>query len=87
MVGGATASIGVVSADATIGRATKALAASADAVILCVGFNDTSEGEGSDRTFGLPSGQDSLIRTIWRREQEHDCRTHRRRQRGYERMD
>jgi len=64
MVGGASVGFGVASTEASAGRATKALAASADAVILCVGFNDTSEGEGSDRTFRLPAGQDSLIRAI-----------------------
>jgi len=64
MVGGASVGFGVASTEASTGRATKALAASADAVILCVGFNDTSEGEGSDRTFRLPPGQDSLIRAI-----------------------
>jgi beta-glucosidase len=64
MVGGASVGFGVASTEASTGRATKTLAASADAVILCVGFNDTSESEGSDRTFRLPPGQDSLIRAI-----------------------
>ncbi len=34
----------------------------ADAVVVCVGFNTDSEGEGSDRTFTLPGGQGDLIR-------------------------
>ena len=63
-VGSAIVGFGVTSADAFIGRTTKALAAKADAVILCVGFDSTSEGEGSDRTFELPGGQDELIRQI-----------------------
>ncbi len=64
LVGSATISFGSASLEAYMGRATRTLAANADAVILCVGFNDTSEGEGSDRTFWLPAGQDSLIRMI-----------------------
>src|SRR5580704_9699676 len=55
---------GVTRAEAFIGRATKALAAKADAVIICVGFDDKTESEGSDRTFALPGGQDELIRQI-----------------------
>ena len=42
----------------------KSLAAAADAVVLCVGFNPETEGEDADRTFGLPPGQDALIRDI-----------------------
>ena len=62
--GGASARFGVISADAAVGRETKALAAKSDAVIVCVGFNPASEGEGSDRPFQLPGGQDELIRQI-----------------------
>jgi beta-glucosidase len=40
------------------------VAAQADAVILCVGFDQSTEGEGHDRTFGLPGGQDDLIRAV-----------------------
>ena len=32
-----------------------------DAVIVCVGFDNGSEGEGLDRTFELPDGQDDLV--------------------------
>ena len=63
-VGSATMGFGVIGAEASIGRETKALAAKADAVILCVGFDPSSESEGSDRTFRLPGGQDELIRQI-----------------------
>jgi beta-glucosidase len=48
----------LVSADA------KQFASSADAVILSVGFNAASEGEGHDRTFTLPWGQDALVEAI-----------------------
>jgi beta-glucosidase len=32
-----------------------------DAVIVCVGFDNGNEGEGFDRTFELPDGQDDLV--------------------------
>jgi beta-glucosidase len=40
------------------------VAAKADAVVLCVGFDADDEGEGSDRSFVLPEGQSELIRAI-----------------------
>jgi beta-glucosidase len=40
------------------------MAAHADAVILSVGFNASSESEGGDRSFDLPVGQDQLIERI-----------------------
>jgi beta-glucosidase len=42
----------------------KQLAASADVVIVAAGFDGDSESEGSDRTFGLPPGQDDLIQAM-----------------------
>lgn len=42
----------------------KEIAAKADAVILCLGFSETTEGEGRDRTFRLPGGQDALINAV-----------------------
>ena len=63
-VGSAIVGLGVTRAEAYIGRETKALAAKADAVIICVGFDPKTEGEGFDRTFQLPGGQDELIRQI-----------------------
>ncbi len=62
--GGASIHFGVIGSDANVGRATKALAAKADAVILCVGFDSESESEGGDRTFRLPNAQDELVRAI-----------------------
>ncbi len=55
---------GVTRAEAYVGRATKPLAEKADAVIICVGFDPKTEGEGFDRAFQLPGGQDELIRQI-----------------------
>ena len=63
-VGTATTGFGVVSAEASIGRETKALAAKADIAIVCVGFAPSLETEGADRTFALPGGQDELIRQV-----------------------
>jgi beta-glucosidase len=63
-VGTATIGFGVSRAEDSIGRETKALAAKSDAVVICVGFDPSTEGEGSDRTFRLPGGQDELIRQI-----------------------
>jgi beta-glucosidase len=42
----------------------KQFAAAADAVIVAVGFNPILEGEGHDRTFTLPWGQDQLIEAV-----------------------
>lgn len=42
----------------------KRMAAMADAVVLSVGFEPTTEFEGTDRSFDLPPGQEALIRTI-----------------------
>jgi len=39
-------------------------ASAADVVIAAVGFNDATEGEGADRTFTLPFGQDALIEAM-----------------------
>jgi beta-glucosidase len=65
-VGTATARFGIAPATRTLGDATKRLAAKADAVILCMGFDPSSEGEGADRTFRLPGGQDAFIQQIAR---------------------
>ena len=48
----------LVSADAT------AFAAAADVVVVAVGFTPGTEGEGADRAFSLPWGQDALIEAV-----------------------
>jgi len=65
-VGTATARFGIAAATKTLGKGTKALVEKADAVVLCMGFDATSESEGGDRTFRLPGGQDSYIQQIAR---------------------
>ncbi len=52
---------GIVRRDSYIDPAAEKIAASADAVVVAVGFDPESESEGSDRTFRLPPGQDELI--------------------------
>ena len=63
-VGTATVRFGISPATLTLGDESKKLAAKADAVILCVGFDPNSESEGGDRTFRLPGGQDALIQQV-----------------------
>lgn len=63
-VGTATVRFGIGSTSLPAGENTKKVAAKADAVILCMGFDPTSEGEGGDRTFNLPGGQDAYIQQI-----------------------
>src|ERR1700733_9653104 len=63
-VGSAIVGFGVTRAESFIGRNTKALAAQADAVVVCVGFDPKTESEGFDRTFRLPGGQDDLIQQV-----------------------
>ncbi|MGC1106718.1 MAG: glycoside hydrolase family 3 C-terminal domain-containing protein [Candidatus Acidiferrales bacterium] len=53
-----------VSAKNALDPQMKSLVATAGAVILCVGFSPDTEGEGADRTFALPNGQDDLIRQV-----------------------
>ena len=56
--------LGIMRHDAVVSAEAKKLAASADAVVLAVGFDPGTESEGADRTFSLPPGQDELIRQI-----------------------
>lgn len=42
----------------------KKLASMADVVVLSVGYNTRTEGEGHDRTYSLPLGQNELIKTV-----------------------
>jgi beta-glucosidase len=42
----------------------KKVAALADVVVLAVGFDSHTEGEGHDRTYALPPGQEDLIKAV-----------------------
>ena len=61
---GAFIRLGIVQEGSYVLPDAKALAAKADVVVVAVGFNPESESEGADRTFGLPPGQDELIREM-----------------------
>jgi len=55
---------GIVAAADLVTPDGKSNAALADVAIVAVGFNAVTEGEGHDRTFTLPWGQDALIEQI-----------------------
>jgi beta-glucosidase len=58
------AGLGIVYAQNPAVDKAAATAAKADAVILCVGFDAETEGEGRDRTFQLPGGQNALVKAV-----------------------
>ena len=62
--GTATLRFGIGTVGQPVTEATRQLAAKADAVVICVGFDSNTEGEGFDRTFRLPSGQDAYIEKL-----------------------
>lgn len=56
--------LGVVPVDELISPAALKMAAMADAAVVAVGFDPTSESEAYDRTFALPWGQEALIEAV-----------------------
>jgi beta-glucosidase len=56
--------VGIINQQKIVSDAAKQLAGKVDAMIIAVGFNNDSEGEGADRTFALPFGQEELIREM-----------------------
>jgi len=56
--------LGIVPPQEMVEADAKQLAARADAVVLAVGFDSASEGEGSDRSFQLPPVEDELVSEI-----------------------
>ncbi len=56
--------VGIFNTASIVNSQAKAMAATADAVVIPVGFDKDSETEGSDRTFRLPPGQDQLIQAM-----------------------
>ncbi len=55
---------GIRAEEDLISPETRKIAASADAVVLAVGFDPSTESEGYDRSFTLPWGQDALILAV-----------------------
>ena len=53
--------LGLAYAPSLVSDDAKKFASLADVVVVCAGFDAASEGEGHDRTFKLPWGQDALI--------------------------
>jgi beta-glucosidase len=56
--------LGIANEADLISADVKQYASIADAVVVAVGFNNATEGEGADRTFTLPWGQDALIEAV-----------------------
>ena len=59
-----TTRLGIAREDALVHPTAIELARQADAVVVSVGFDTESEGEGADREFQLLPGQDELIRQV-----------------------
>ena len=56
--------IGMVYEPKLVSEDAKQIASLADVVVLAIGFDPQSEGEGHDRTFTLPWGQDALVDAV-----------------------
>ena len=56
--------VGIAYEPDLVSAEAKQYAADADVVVLALGFNPETEGEGHDRTFTLPWGQDALAEAI-----------------------
>jgi len=59
-----TLGFGVTTLEDMINPDATKIASLADVVVLCAGFNPMLEGEGHDRTYELPLGQEQLIHQI-----------------------
>lgn len=56
--------VGIRSTDDLVSPEVAKLAAMADAAVVAVGFDSTTESEGFDRSYSLPWGQDELIQAV-----------------------
>ena len=63
-IGTATVRFGITSTSIALTEDTRRLVRTADTVILCMGFDSSSEGEATDRTFQLPGGQDAYTEQV-----------------------
>jgi beta-glucosidase len=57
-------SLGIANEAEMISEDVKKFASAADVVVLAIGFNNSTESEGLDRTFALPWGQDALVDAV-----------------------
>jgi beta-glucosidase len=58
---GGSFGLGIAYGPDLVAPEVKSYAAAADVVVVAAGFTDATEGEGNDRSFALPWGQDALI--------------------------
>jgi beta-glucosidase len=56
--------LGIKAVDELVSPEAAKVAAMADAAVVAVGFDPTTESEGYDRTYSLPWGQDQLIQAV-----------------------
>jgi beta-glucosidase len=56
--------LGLIAEADLISEDARQFAAAADVAVVAAGFNHNTEGEGHDRSFGLPWGQDALIEAV-----------------------
>ncbi|HKV42185.1 MAG TPA: glycoside hydrolase family 3 C-terminal domain-containing protein [Blastocatellia bacterium] len=61
---GSRLKLGILPSDSLVEADAKEIASKADAVVVTVGFDSTTESEGADRTFTLPPGQNELIQQM-----------------------
>jgi beta-glucosidase len=56
--------LGIAYEPELVSEEARQMAVAADVVVVAVGFDPRTEGEGYDRSFGLPWGQDALIEAV-----------------------
>ena len=61
---GVHSALGIAYEPDLVSNDAKNFAAAADVVVVAAGFSKETEGEGQDRTFDLPWGQDALIEAV-----------------------
>jgi len=59
-----TAGLGVIAESSLLDPEAAPLAKMADFAVVAAGFSPSTEGEGLDRTYGLPFGQEELIQAV-----------------------
>ncbi len=82
-----TAGLGVIAENQLLDPEAIRLARMADVAVVSVGFGPSTEGEGLDRTYQLPFGQEELLQDDRRRESAHHRRSDCRRQCCYQSLD
>ncbi|MGH9326032.1 MAG: glycoside hydrolase family 3 C-terminal domain-containing protein [Terriglobia bacterium] len=58
------ARLGIIPVKDVLQPNVRKIAAIGDVVVLCVGFNEITEGEGHDRSYRLPPAQNALIKAV-----------------------